>query len=115
MKLYGIKNCNSVKKGCEFLQNLGLKYDFCDIKKLDEATLKSWLEQKALNELINSSGLSAKKLGLNKEKIINLMQDPKGVTELERLILQSPSLIKRPVIESKGKVYVGLEYEKIRA
>ena len=46
MKLYGIKNCNAVKKGCEFVENLSLKYEFYDIKKLDESTLNAWLAQK---------------------------------------------------------------------
>lgn len=109
MKIYGIKNCNAVKKGCEFVENLGFEYEFLDIKKLDETTLQTWLEQKSFENLINTAGLSAKKLGLNKEKILHLSQN-----ELKKLVLQSPTLIKRPVIDYKGQIFVGKEYENLK-
>ncbi len=114
MKLYGIKNCNAVKKGCEFVENLGFEYEFKDIKKLDESTLKSWLMQKSLDGLINTAGLSAKKLGLNKEKIAKFMENSSGKAELQALILQTPTLIKRPIIEHKGQILVGKEYENLK-
>lgn len=109
MKIYGIKNCNAVKKGCDFVENLGFEYEFLDIKKLDEATLHTWLQQKSFENLINTAGLSAKKLGLNKEKVLNLSQD-----ELKKLVLQSPTLIKRPVIDYKGQIFIGKEYENLK-
>lgn len=114
MKLYGIKNCNAVKKGCEFVEHLGFEYEFLDIKKLDEATLQGWLKQKSFDILINTAGLSAKKLGLNKEKVLNLSKNTSGQNELKKLILQSPTLIKRPVIEYKGQIYIGKEYEDLK-
>ena len=114
MKLYGIKSCNAVKKGCEFVENLGLKYEFCDIKKLDESTLNAWLAQKNFSELINTAGLSAKKIKLTKEKVLNLSQNESGQSELKTLVLQSPTLIKRPVVEHKGQIYVGKEYENLK-
>lgn len=91
MKLYGIKNCNAVKKGCEFVENLGLKYEFCDIKKLDESTLNAWLAQKSFSELINTAGLSAKKIKLTKEKVLNLSQNASGQSELKNAHLAKPN------------------------
>lgn len=114
MRLYGIKNCNAVQKGCEYVKNLGFEYEFLDIKKLDEATLQDWLRQKSFDELINTAGLSAKKIGLNKEKMLKLSANASGQNELKSLILQSPTLIKRPVIEHKGQIYVGKEYENLK-
>lgn len=114
MRLYGIKNCNAVKKGCEFLQNLGFGYEFLDIKKLDKTTLQAWLKEKSFEALINTAGLSAKKLKLNKEKVLHLSQSLSGQKELEELILQSPTLIKRPVVEYKGQIFVGKEYENLK-
>lgn len=114
MKLYGIKNCNAVKKGCEFVANLGFEYEFLDIKKLDEATLQSWLKQKSFDALINTAGLSAKKIALTKDKVANLSKNASGQKELKTLILQSPTLIKRPVIEHNGQIYVGKEYENLK-
>lgn len=88
------------------LEDKNLSFEFMDIKKLDETTLNSWLKQKNFEELINTAGLTAKKLGINKEKIKN--QNP---TELKICILENPSLIKRPVIEKDKKIYIGKEYE----
>lgn len=108
IKIYGIKNCSSVKKGLDFLDNKGLEFEFLDIKKIDETTLNSWLEKKGFDILINLAGMTAKKLALNKEKLAKLSDN-----ELKNMILDNPSLIKRPVIEYKGAVYVGKEYENL--
>ncbi|AXP08701.1 ArsC family transcriptional regulator [Campylobacter hepaticus] len=108
MKLYGIKNCNSVKKAIDFLHEKDLDFEFLDIKKIGQEILSLWLKQKSFEELINSAGLTAKKLGLNKEKIKNLNNK-----ELEKIILDNPSCIKRPVIEYEKKIYIGKEYEVI--
>lgn len=104
MKLYGIKNCNSVKKAMLTLENFN--FEFLDIKKIDKKILNSWLEQKSFEELVNTAGTTAKKLGLNKEKITSLESN-----KLKELILENPSCIKRPVIEKDGKIYIGKEYE----
>lgn len=104
MKLYGIKNCNSVKKAMLALDNFN--FEFLDIKKIDKKILNSWLEQKSFEELVNTAGATAKKLGLNKEKITSLESN-----KLKELILENPSCIKRPVIEKDGKIYIGKEYE----
>lgn len=106
MKLYGIKNCNSVKKALDALDKKAFKFEFLDIKKLDINTLEFWLENKSFSELINSAGITAKKLGLNKEKITSLEPN-----KLKELILENPSCIKRPIIEKEGKIYIGKEYE----
>ncbi len=108
IKIYGIKNCSSVKKGLDFLENKGFEYEFLDIKKLDENTLNSWLKSKSFNELINLAGTTAKKLSLNKEKLASLSQE-----ELKKLVLENPSLIKRPVIDKSGQIYIGKEYENL--
>lgn len=72
MKLYGIKNCNSVKKAMDVLTQKGIVFDFMDIKKINQDILYTWLKQKSFEELINTAGLTSKKLGLNKEKVKNL-------------------------------------------
>ncbi|ARE80754.1 ArsC/Spx/MgsR family protein [Campylobacter helveticus] len=108
MKLYGIKNCGSVKKAIEFLKARGVEFDFLDIKKIDESILNSWLEKRVLKDLPNLSGTSARKLGLNKEKMKALSNE-----ELKAIILETPSLIKRPVIEYRGQIYIAKEYENL--
>lgn len=104
MKIYGIKNCNSVKKSLEYFKNVN--YEFLDIKKIDENILNDWLKQKTLMELVNTKGITAKKLNINKDNISK-------IDDLKYIILQNLSIIKRPIIEYKNKIYIGKEYEEI--
>ncbi|MCX2682787.1 ArsC family transcriptional regulator [Campylobacter sp. MIT 21-1685] len=106
MKMYGIKNCNSVQKAIQALNNKGFVFDFLDIKKLDEDTLNSWLEKRKVQDFINSGGMTARKLGLNKKKIEGLDEN-----ELKNLVLNNPSLIKRPVIFFEDVIFISKEYE----
>ncbi len=108
MRLYGIKNCNSVKKVINILNKKGIEFDFSDIKKINEDILNLWLKQKSFYDLINTVGITAKKLGLSKEKIANLSN-----SELKKIVLENPSCIKRPVIEKDGKIYTSKDYEEI--
>ncbi|WP_250323619.1 ArsC/Spx/MgsR family protein [Campylobacter lari] len=106
MKFYGIKNCNSVKKAIDYLNSRQIEFEFLDIKKLDEQTLDFWLSKRSVLELVNTVGMSARKLGLNKDKLQNLNQD-----EIKTMILQNPTLIKRPLIVKNDEVFIAKEYE----
>ncbi|MBS4234804.1 ArsC/Spx/MgsR family protein [Campylobacter vulpis] len=108
MKLYGIKNCGSVKKTMEFLKVKGVEFEFLDIKKINESTLNSWLEKRKIEDFPNLSGMSARRLNFNKEKMKALAKE-----ELKAMILETPSLIKRPVIEYRGQIYIAKEYENL--
>ncbi|EGK7485250.1 Spx/MgsR family RNA polymerase-binding regulatory protein [Campylobacter lari] len=106
LKFYGIKNCNSVKKAMDYLNSKQIGFEFLDIKKLDEETLDFWLSKRSVLELVNTAGMSARRLGLNKEKLQNLNQD-----EIKAMILESPTLIKRPLIVKDDEVFIAKEYE----
>ncbi|MCR8682379.1 Spx/MgsR family RNA polymerase-binding regulatory protein [Campylobacter sp. LMG 17559] len=106
LKFYGIKNCNSVKKAMDYLNSKQIGFEFLDIKKLDEETLDFWLSKRSVLELANTAGMSARRLGLNKEKLQNLNQD-----EIKAMILESPTLIKRPLIVKDDEVFIAKEYE----
>ncbi|WP_276882711.1 ArsC/Spx/MgsR family protein [Campylobacter cuniculorum] len=106
MKLYGIKNCNSVKKAMIALEKFN--FEFLDIKRINKEILSSWLKQKTFEELINTNGTTARKLALTKDKLKNLNEE-----ELKNLILENPSIIKRPVVEFKNEIFVSKEYEKL--
>ncbi|HEC1793985.1 TPA: Spx/MgsR family RNA polymerase-binding regulatory protein [Campylobacter lari] len=106
LKFYGIKNCNSVKKAMDYLNSKKIEFEFLDIKKLDEETLNFWLSKRNVLELVNTAGMSARKLGLNKEKLQNLDQD-----EIKAMILENPTLIKRPLIVKDNEVFIAKEYE----
>ncbi|EGK8126874.1 ArsC family transcriptional regulator [Campylobacter lari] len=106
LKFYGIKKCNSVKKAMDYLNSKQIEFEFLDIKKLDEETLNFWFSKRSVLELVNTAGMSARKLGLNKEKLQNLNQD-----EIKVMILQNPTLIKRPLIVKDDEVFIAKEYE----
>ena len=100
--VYGIKNCDTIKKTLKWLNNEQIEYGFHDYKKegIDSKTLQRWCAKVDWEELVNRRGTTWRKLpeskrdGLNQTKAIQLMID-------------NPSLIKRPVIENGKQVIVG--------
>ncbi|MEY4641086.1 MAG: hypothetical protein RLZZ227_1080 [Pseudomonadota bacterium] len=98
--LYGIPNCDSVRKARTWLDTHGVAYQFHDFRKqgIDAATLNSWCAQFGFEKVLNQKGTTWRKLSddqrseLTQAKAIRLMQD-------------QPSLIKRPLLDTgKGRV-----------
>ena len=112
MKLYGIPNCDTVKKARAWLESHGIQYEFHDYKKLgvDSALLAKWMSQLSWEKVINRQGQTWRKLsGAEKARITN---DDAAI----QLAQDQPSLIKRPAIEHQGKVILGFdetEYQNI--
>lgn len=108
--LYGIKNCDTMKKAWTWLDSHGVAYDFHDYKKagIDRATLEGWVRQLGWEVLLNRAGTTFKKLpdadkqGIDAAKAIDLM-------------LAQPSMIKRPVLDRGGKLTVGFKPETYAA
>ena len=106
IQLYGIPNCDTVKKARRWLEANGLDYTFHDYKKegADAGKLASWSDAAGWEVLLNKRGTTFRKLDdadkadLDRDKAIALM-------------LQHPSMIKRPVIEHDGGVLVGFSEE----
>ena len=105
VKLYGIKNCDSVKKAIGFLKSHGIPYEFIDFKTnpVDCGTVKPWSAQVGIKTLFNTRGttyrtLKLKELGLNEEE--QLMW-----------LCKENLLIKRPVLEKDGAITVGFTRE----
>ena len=103
--IYGIKNCDTMKKARTFLDKKGVAYDFHDYKTagIDKAKLESWAKAVGWETLLNRAGTTFKKLP-EKEK--------EGLTEKKAiaLMLEQPSMIKRPVLEiGGGKIRVGFK------
>jgi arsenate reductase (glutaredoxin) len=113
MKLYGISNCNTVKKSRDWLAQHDIAIEFHDFKKLglDAATAQAWLRQTDWTRLINRSGLTWR--GLPEQS----KQDIQDATAALELMLEKTSVIKRPVLEQNGKLlHVGFDaaaYSKI--
>jgi arsenate reductase len=108
--IYGIKNCDTMKKAFTWLDGHKVTYSFHDYKKegIDQARLKKWVEAQGWEVLLNRVGTTFKKLP-NKDK--ERLTEKKAIA----LMLAQPSMIKRPVAEKGTKLLVGFkqeEYEK---
>lgn len=100
MKLYGIPNCNTVKKVREWLDAKGIAYTFHDFRKdgVSAAMLRGWLAQISWEKLINRAGMTWRELSADAKAAI---QDDASALNL---MLKKPTVIKRPVLEKDGKI-----------
>jgi arsenate reductase (glutaredoxin) len=102
--VFGIPNCDTVKKARGWLDAAGVDYGFHDYKKagVDAATLDRWADSVGWEPLLNRAGTTFRKLGdadkadIDRAKAIALM-------------IANPSLIKRPVVEGAGALLVGFK------
>ncbi len=98
--LYGIPNCDTVKKAKDWLKENSINFTFVDFKKSppDQALLNKWCEIISWEILLNKQGSTWKKLSNEIQSTIT----SKG--NAVELLLQHPSLIKRPVLEINSKI-----------
>ena len=104
--IYGIKNCDTMKKARTWLDDHGVKYAFHDYKAvgIDKRRLETWAKEIGWETLLNRAGTTFRKLP---------DKDRDNVTEKQAiaLMLQQPSMIKRPVLDVNGKLVVGFKPE----
>jgi arsenate reductase (glutaredoxin) len=105
--IYGIKNCDTMKKARAWLDNHGVDYAFHDYKTagIEHAKLEGWAKKVGWETLLNRAGTTFKKLP---------DKDKESVTEKRAiaLMLAQPSMIKRPVLDlGGGKLLVGFKPE----
>ncbi len=104
MIVYGIKNCDTVKKARRWLDANDVAFDFHDVRAdgLDKATIESWLQTVSWEVLLNKRGTTWRKL-----------EDPRKETLDEaiavELMLANPTLIKRPVVTVDQDCLVGFK------
>jgi arsenate reductase len=102
--LYGIPNCDTIKRARAWLESTGIAYDFHDYKKvgIDRAQLALWVDEYGWETVLNRAGTTFRKLpeaqraDLDAEKAITLM-------------LAQPSMIKRPVLDLGERRIVGFK------
>ena len=104
--LYGIRNCDTMKKAWTWLDQHGVAYCFHDYKKqgIDRPRLERWVRQVGWERLLNRAGTTFRKLP---------EADRADLTEARAigLMLAQPSMIKRPVLEAGGELLVGFKPE----
>lgn len=110
--LYGIPNCDTVKKARVWLEERGVAFEFSDFKKQQPSPeqIRAWLNDVPLEVLLNKRGTTWRKLG-----DVGQLQaaSPEGAVEI---MAAQPSVIKRPVLLKDGKAYCGFkpeQYEQI--
>ncbi|MGN6279505.1 MAG: ArsC family reductase [Sphingomonas sp.] len=104
--MYGIPNCDTIKRAKDWLDAHGVAFDFHDYKKagIDRARLEGWVDELDWEVLLNRAGTTFRKLpederaGLDAEKAVALM-------------LAQPSMIKRPVLDLGDRRIVGFKPE----
>ena len=104
--IYGIKNCDTMKKARAFLDKKGVAYDFHDYKTkgIERGKLEGWAKKAGWEALLNRAGTTFRKLP---------DRDKEGISEKKAvaLMLAQPSMIKRPVLEAGGRLIVGFKPE----
>jgi len=108
--LYGIPNCDTVKKARTWLDSRHITYTFHDFKKagLDRATIDSWLRHTDWESLVNRKGTTWR--GLDDARKTAIV-DAQSATEL---MLESPSVIKRPVLVLDSGTHVGFSADRFQ-
>lgn len=110
IKVYGIKNCDTMKKAFSFLDEKGFSYEFIDYKKQKPSheLLESFLAKTSLETLVNKQGTTYRKMDDSQKKALE-----KAETALP-ILIENSSMIKRPVITyPDGSLTLGFVPEKI--
>jgi len=104
LTLYGIKNCDTMKKARQWLADHQIDYRFHDYKVagIEAARLQRWSRELGWQRLLNRAGTTYRKLS---EAQKTDLDEPKALA----LMLENPSLIKRPVLEHGQRFYVGFD------
>ncbi|PZQ23943.1 MAG: ArsC family reductase [Sphingopyxis macrogoltabida] len=100
--VYGIPNCDTVKKARRWLDERGVAYSFHDFRKdgLDAARLQDWVDTLGWEKLLNRSGTTFRKLPDDRK-------DGLDAASAKALMIEAPAMIRRPVVEADGTVSVG--------
>ena len=98
IKMYGIKNCDTIKKARQFLSNHNIEFEFIDFRDqpINESILQSFVDAIGWDKLINKRSTTYR----------NLTDEQKSNITLE-LTLKNPTLIKRPVLVTSANLRVG--------
>ena len=109
MRLYGIKNCDTMKKAMQWLTEHAIPFEFIDYKKEGVAAerLPHWIAAANVEVLLNRRGLMWKKLSAAEREDVD-------TAKAIQLMTTYPALIKRPVLETGHTVRVGFSAEAYR-
>jgi len=104
IKLYGIANCDTIKKARKWLQDNKIDYQFYDYKKLGvpKDELKKWIKQLGWQALVNKRGTTWRKLD---DDVKNSIDESSAI----QIMLDNPSIIKRPLLDINHQYTLGFK------
>lgn len=107
IKIYGIKNCDSIKKTLSWFDANTVAYEFIDYKKtpVDDAVIKRAMDQHGWDQVINRKGQTWRTLTEEAKKDMNR-------EDAELLAHSKPSVIKRPLIDTGADIILGFDAAK---
>lgn len=107
--LYGIKNCDTIKKARKWLEENGVDYKFHDLRSegIDAASIDSWIEQAGWETVLNRRGTTWRKLDSS-------VQENTDSSNVTALLLEQPAMIKRPILDNKGTITIGFKADSYR-
>lgn len=107
--IYGIPNCDTMRKARRWLEDNGVEYEFHDYRKngVPEQKLKSWVKQAGWEAVLNRRGTTWRKLD---DSVRNGIDAASAIG----IMLEQPSIIKRPVLESGRTLLIGFDPDKYR-
>jgi len=102
LNVYGIKNCDTVRKALKWLETQGIAYTFHDFRKegLDPALVQKWIDVIGWESVLNRRSTTWRKLAENDKNNIDK-------ASAIQLMSEHPTLVKRPIFEDKGIVIQG--------
>lgn len=114
LTMYGIPNCDQVKRAKNWLDSNRLTYDFFDFKKksLNLALLKDWLTALGHAKLINRRSTTWRQLSEEQKNCLNNLDskpDSKTLNAGLQLLIDNPTLIKRPILVNQNHIQAGFD------
>jgi Spx/MgsR family transcriptional regulator len=108
--LYGIKNCDTVKKARKWLDDHSIQYQFHDVRAdgLDQQMLDHWLQSAGWETVLNKRGTTWRKLDAATQQSVN-------ANTVSELLLEYPAMIKRPVLDTEGTITIGFTPDNYQA
>jgi Spx/MgsR family transcriptional regulator len=102
IEIYGIKNCNTMKKAFHWLEENNIEYRFHDYKKeaLESSVAKTWIDELGWENIINKRGTTWRKLD---EETKDKMDNEHAI----EAIIEQPSMIKRPLLILNNTIHLG--------
>lgn len=109
LKLYGIKNCDTVKKARRWLEAHGVDYQFHDFRQdgLDKKQLGEWVEKLGWEVVVNKRSTTWRALSEQEKEI-------KTSAQAIKLLLANPTLIKRPVTQNNKTLLIGFKEDEFK-